>query len=153
MSQPRALAVDANDNLWIVDRGNGVIRLVNFTTQLVSTFAGTVCSRCGGSAPAVVFAGSSYLTRAACANFVMRDMVSTIADVPVPALWFTDVPALGSTFKEPYGIAVTATHVLVADKGHMVIRNISIRAGKIGVLAGSGIATTFGDGTALAHTR
>jgi sugar lactone lactonase YvrE len=147
----RALAVDANGNVFVADALNNSIRKITPLGE-VTTFAG--CSTCnpgtvdgqGSSARfyepnALAIDGAGNLYVAGSFNGTIRKItsdavVSTVAGNP-GSFGSTDGPASFARFNGPQGIAVDrAGNIYVSDTSNETLRKIS-PAGFVTTLAGS----------------
>lgn len=163
-NQPEGLAMDSSGNIYVADKGNAVIRMINPSTGAVTTFAGTmgVQSYYNGSltssnfnqptAVAVDSSGNVYV--ADTGNQVIRkisgSLVSTIAGIPSNS-GYADGSGATAKFSSPQGLTVdTSGNLYVADTGNHVIRKIVISSMQVSTLAGNNTSMGGADGTGTA---
>lgn len=164
---PWAISVDSAGNIYIADRANDRIRMVDVATGVIDTVAGGDANGDeaidplgdGGqavdanlNAPHGVFAddlGNIYISdtfnqRVRMVNG-MTGIISTIAGDGIAA--FRDnVPAIEGRFRQPRGLHVNAAgEIFIADWNNHRIRKIGID-GIITTIAGTGLAGFNGDG-------
>jgi hypothetical protein len=152
-SQPRGLAVDASDNIYVADFGNCVIRkITKFVSignaQWVSVYAGKWDTNAGcyttypgyanGGVTAAMFNGPSdiaidkttgamYVADANnhCIRKILNGQVTTVAGHPDSA-GFRDGTTANAKFNYPTGVFVAANgDIYVADRNNQRIRKIS----------------------------
>ncbi len=138
LSHPSSVAVDAEDNLFIADNGNSVIRRVSGSTRIISTVAGNGKSGYegdGGRADRAELmnpehvvldaAGDLYITDTG--NNVIRKVdaaTQTIATLPDDSS-----SAMGAKPFNPTGMAIDGMgDLLVADAENNAIREMSTSA-------------------------
>ena len=115
--EPSGLAVDSAGNLYISDAQLGVIRVLNQSTGVINTFAG------------------SY-SLASCSGYNSNG--STCGDGGA---------ALSATLNSPFALAVDSNNnVYVADTGDNAVRVINNASGIIGPYAFNGLPGFSGDG-------
>lgn len=135
-NDPAGIAIDANDDLYVGDQGNHLIRKIsaagNVTTLAGSGVAGTA-NGIGGAAAfnmpgalAVDRQGTVYVT-ASTANQVRQitaaSVVSTLAGSGLPGS--QDGSLQDASFNFPSGVAVDAAgNVVIADSANHLIRRI-----------------------------
>ncbi|MBK9992261.1 MAG: chitobiase/beta-hexosaminidase C-terminal domain-containing protein [Verrucomicrobia bacterium] len=158
---PKAVAVDAAGNLYVVDTGNHTIRKVD-TSGTVSTLAGlagqTGTSDGTGSAAAFDFPaaiavdtdGTVYVTDSNnnCIRKITTGGNTTVHAGNAPGS--VNGAAASARFRGPSAVAVDSTNqVYVADTKNSVIRKIT-STGTVSVLAGSAgvVGATNGQGSA-----
>jgi len=148
-SDPAAMVVDANGNLFVADSRNHAIRKVT-TNGVVTTFAGQlgVAGTANGTGTGAQFDSPSGLAFDKNGNLYVSDtgnntirkittsrVVSTIAGV-AGSSGFLDGATGSAQFNSPLGIAVAPNGtVYVADSGNHCIR--AIAAGSVSTFAGS----------------
>ena len=152
-SQPRGLAVDANNNIYVADYGNSVIRRISpfasvSNAQTVSTYAGRFDSNAGcydiypgyvnGTLKLAQFNGPSdvaydkatgamYVADAMnhCIRKIANGQVTTLAGHPDSG-GYKDGTVANAKFNMPTGVFVAANgDVYVADHNNSRIRKIS----------------------------
>ncbi|WP_143822349.1 NHL domain-containing protein [Mucilaginibacter pedocola] len=158
-SYPVGVAIDANDNLFITDRNNQLIRKVT-PAGVVTTYAGNgTIGAANGNRTVATFSYPTGITIDAAGNLYVADssnglirkitpagIVSTLAGSGV--VGSADGVGTAASFNDPRGIAVdSAGTVYVSEYGSHRIRKIS-PAGVVSTYAGSGTGgTTNGDST------
>jgi trimeric autotransporter adhesin len=164
---PYDLAVDAEENVYIVDAQNNVVRKIAASTGIITSIAGIGPTGEGffgdgfaaGSAKfkalhgiAVDAAGNIYLADSG--NHAVRKIssvtgiITTIAGSGVD-YGYTGDGGLATAAKlyAPSRVTVDATgNVIIADQGNNVIRKISSTTGIITTIAGTGKSGFSGDG-------
>lgn len=163
-SNPGGIAIDLNDNIYVADRGNNVVRKIT-PAGVVSTFAGTFNT--GGATDAagaaarfdglsgITFDGT-YLYVAESQNGKIRKIdlngnVSTYTGKPNMASAFgnTNGDPQNATFQYPWGMVTSSTgDMYIADYSNNQIRKYAA-GGQVSTFAGSG-AAGFADGTGTA---
>jgi len=161
---PSGLAVDAQDNIYVADYSNNMIRKIN-SADVVSTFAGTgqkgstnTTNLTGSvsfempSGVAVDGGGNVYVADQY--NDVIRmintsGIVTNFAGIGEPGPYEIDGPDSTATFAFPFGMAIDGHgNVYVSDVARMTIRLIST-SGQVTTLAGNGTqGASNGAGTA-----
>ena len=158
---PTDVAVDhSNGNVIVADNYNSVIRLINVTSNTVSTLAG-IAGTYGYLDGPVSLAQFNYPIGIAIdpsnqnvivsdsSNNVIRlinvtsNTVSTLAGVAGTA-GYLDGPASLAQFNSPYGIAIDHSNgnIIVADNYNSVIRLLNVTSNTVSTL--SGVAGTYG---------
>ena len=167
LSGPTGLFVDSNNNLFIADSGNNVIREVNATTLDITTVAGTGVagfSGDGGAAtsaklsnPNSVYVDSSNdIFIADTGNQVIREVVGTTINTiagthGVAGFAGNGGLATAAVFHNPLSVSLdSAGNIYIADHDNNEIREIVKATGNIQNFAGSptGVAGATGDGGA-----
>ena len=161
LADPISVTADAAGNLFIVDKGNHVIRKVN-TAGIITRVAGTGTS--GYNADGISALGSRLNTPEAVAvdaagNLYIADfynnrvrkvsttgIISTIAGTGVYGFSGDGGPATDAQVQYPAGVAVDAAgNVYISDQNSHRIRMINT-AGIITTIAGTGAPAFNGDG-------
>jgi large repetitive protein len=166
LNQPNGLALDANQNLYVADSGNNIIRVIklNATPMTITTIAGSLTAGFGGEGDVVsaavfsepwgvAFANSSsgggFLYVADVNNNIVRklDLTSgsglstTVAGAVSQTGSFngdTQMPATQVALNNPEGVAVDlAGNIYIADTENHRIRKVNGQTGLISTIAGS----------------
>jgi gliding motility-associated-like protein len=158
-SYPCGVAIDANDNLYITDRNNQLIRKVT-PAGVVTTYAGTgAIGSANGNRTAATFGSPTGITIDAAGNLYITDsstglirkitpagIVSTLAGGGVAGS--ADGVGAAASFTDPRGIAVDSTGIVyVSEYSSHRIRKIN-PSGVVTTYAGTGTGgLTNGDTT------
>lgn len=150
---PIALAIDANDNLYVSDYNNNAIRQITPSAQ-VSTLVGSVTAGyldASGLAArfnrpwGLALSPSGDLFVADSSNHRIRKIdkntlrVSTVAGSS--SIGFVDGPALSSAFNTPGYIKFDQdSNLIIADSENHKLRKLDFANDKVSTLAGLGIA-------------
>ncbi|MBS1599378.1 MAG: SMP-30/gluconolactonase/LRE family protein [Bacteroidetes bacterium] len=161
---PEGIVVDANNNLFVADGHNNVIRKINLSSGEVSTYAGTgVAGFDNGAVASATFNDPYGLAIDPSGNIYVADilnnsirkisvstgMVSTYAGTGAKGL--TNGAAASATFYYPLGCTFdSGGNLYVADTYNNVIREVSA-SGNVTTLAGSGVQG-LADGPAATAT-
>ncbi|HEU4724280.1 MAG TPA: hypothetical protein VFU59_03180 [Candidatus Eisenbacteria bacterium] len=163
LSSPRGIALAANGDYYIADRGNNKIRKVTALTGLITTYAGTGTTGYtgdGGLATAarlrspegVELAANGDVYIADTANHAIRrvtaltGVITTVAGTGTAGYTGDGGAATSARLNGPESVTITATGDLyVADSGNNVVRRFIV-AGTIATVAGTGVAGFSGDG-------
>jgi sugar lactone lactonase YvrE len=164
LSIPFSVASDKNGNIYIEDTGNDVIRKVDATTGLITTFAGTPQtpghSGDGGPATAAKFnqnqgarfdsAGNLYVPTCNGASVRKIDTtgkISTVAGNFTEGFSGDGGSATAAQLQCPSGVAIDAAgNLYIADEFNYVIRKVDT-TGKISTIGGTpGVTGYAGDG-------
>ncbi len=161
--QPEGVALDASGNLYIADRVNNVIRMVN-SAGIISTIAGTPHSAGnggdGGPAMSAQLVGPTSVAVDVFGNIIIGDadnntvrristagIISTIAGTGTQGYAGDGGQATAAFLNQPYGVgADMAGNVYIADFGNAVIRKVNYSTGVISTIAGNGTSGYSGDG-------
>ncbi len=157
--EPRGLAVDANENVYVADYRNHTIRKVT-QAGVVTTLAGspTLAGTNNGTGTTARFYGPSGLTLGTNGNLFVADtgnhtirmitpagVVSTLAGLALTA-GTNNGTGSSARFYDPFGVtADTNGNVYVADTFNQTIRMVT-SAGVVTTLAGFAGSSGFADG-------
>ena len=163
-TSPKAVAVDANENVYVADTGKHIIRKItpDGTVTTLAGLAGTSGSLDGSGNTARFKSPSGIafdpvggrLIVADYANHTLRAVsldgnVSTIAGSPLVS-GSVDGPASSARFYNPYGVAVDASgNIFVCDYSNHTIR-ILRNNGEVSTLAGQAATPGSVDGQGTA---
>jgi hypothetical protein len=150
LSTPFAVAVDASGNVYIADRNNSCVRMVN-SSGIISTFAGTGTpgnTGNGGAANqaqlgeptgiAVDASGNVYIAdySSNAIRMVSGGIISTIAGNGTQGYSGDNGSAVNAQLNKPTGVTVDASgNIYIADNGNNVVRMVS--GGNISTVAGN----------------
>jgi large repetitive protein len=166
LNQPNGLALDANQNLYVADSANNLIRAIqlNVTPMTITTIAGSLTAGFGGEGDAVSatvldepwgvsFANGSnrggFLYVADVNNNIIRklDLTSggglstTVAGALSHTGSFngdTPMPATQAALNNPEGVAVDlAGNIYIADTANHRIRKVNAQNSMLSTIAGS----------------
>ena len=171
LTMPMGIFVDSSANIYIADTYDQKIRLVNATTQNISTFAGTGTQAFAGDSglataadldyPQSVFLdGSANLLIADQGNLRIRQVSSgNISTIAGGGMGNDNGPALNAILADPYNVNEDSNGILyIADTANNRIRavntgtqtaivlGVTIPAGYIATVVGTGFAGYTGDG-------
>ncbi len=165
LSQPQGIFVSSAGSLFIADTGNSVIREVNGTTGVITTFLGAdgglVYTNDDGPAtdatlsnPDGIVVDSQGDIFIADENFnVIREVNATTGDMTTIAGNGTagysgnGGQATDAELNQPAGLALDGSgDLFIADAGNNVIRELNLTTGIITTVAGNGTAGSSGDG-------
>jgi uncharacterized protein (TIGR03437 family) len=169
LANPQGVAVDKSGNLYIVDRGNQRIRMVNASSGIISTIAGsstTGYSGDGGPAAQATFNLPSSIAIDASGNLYIADtnnwairristsgIITTVAGNGQYGYGGDNGQATKAKLAGPTGVAVDASgNLYIADSGNERIRYVN-SSGVIATIAGTGVAGFSGDGSAATAAR
>ncbi len=158
---PVGLAVDANNNLYIADKDNGRVRMIN-SSGIISTVAGSTLlgfSGDGGLATAAALQSPTGVALDASNNLYIADsynyrirkvnssgIISTIAGSGTSGFSGDGGQAISAQLNLPYGVVADfAGNIYIADYNNNRIRKVN-SSGVISTIAGSGTAGFSGDG-------
>ncbi|MDQ6799521.1 MAG: hypothetical protein M3041_01650, partial [Acidobacteriota bacterium] len=168
LKEPRTIFIDANDNVYVADSGNGRVRKIDAKTGIIRTVAGRGSERSdntiGDNGPATeavlrepwglwIDRGNLYITESGYLGQRVRKVVlstgiiTTFAGPQDGTEGFVGDggPALGARFSSPLGIiADGAGNVFVADADNHRVRRIDAATGNIETYAGGGTAKADG---------
>jgi RHS repeat-associated protein len=160
---PKGIALDPAGNVYIADNGNEVIRKVNVSTGIITTFAGKGWMGYSGDGGLATNASLSYTLSIAfdgAGNLYIADMyymvvrkvsaatgiISTVAGNGTAGYSGDGGPATSAELNWPYGIAVDPLgNIYVADFDNNVIRKVTAATGIITTIVGNGTSGYSGD--------
>jgi sugar lactone lactonase YvrE len=160
---PDAVAIDRNGNLLIADASNNLIRKVNLSTGIITTFAGTgsnVFNGDGIAATAASLALPPGVAVDAANNVIIADRdhnrirrvdastgnITTIAGNGVSSYGGDGGPATSAMLLEPMRVAVDAAgNIYIGDTNNQRVRRVDKASGTITTIAGNGTAAFSGD--------
>jgi sugar lactone lactonase YvrE len=163
LDSPQGLAIDANQNLYLADTHNQVIRKLSLTTGIITTIAGNgTQGYSGDNGPAttaqfdlptaLALDTNQNLYIADSANHRIREInsttgiVTTIAGNGIQGFSGDNGLATVANIDSPTGIAIdTAGNLYLADTHNQRIREINSATGIITTIAGTGAAGYSGD--------
>lgn len=163
LDTPEGLALDAAGNLYIADTGNDVIRRVDATTHVITTYAGKMDDPGffgdGGPATSALLNTPWGLATDANGNLYIADLsnsrirevsssgtINTIAGTGSNTTSTPGLPATSTNLKDPAAVLVdVAGNIYVADSGHNQVLKISAVNQLVSVAAGNGDEGYSGD--------
>jgi gliding motility-associated-like protein len=164
LSYPTGVAFDKNDNLYIADWDNSIIREVDATTQLIKTVAGVLNNRLfwrdGVAAtnaplnePPRVFidkSGNIYIPDQLNDRIRKVDaktnIITTIAGNGLESYAGDGGLAVNAELRKPAAVTVDSKgNIFIADTYNNVIRKVDAVSGIITTIAGTGTAGYSGD--------
>ncbi|MEX0829623.1 MAG: hypothetical protein WD032_05225 [Nitrospirales bacterium] len=164
LNEPVALAIHGT-SLYIADQSNNRIRMLDLTTQVMTTVAGTGDSGYNGDGmPATEsgLAGPSGLALDAVGNLYVADtfngrirkidkdtgIIATVAGDGAEFRYERGANERASALSRPYGIAMTMEHcVLITDSDNHLLRQWDPQKKEMSLVAGIGQAMFSGDET------
>lgn len=154
-TSPTALALDNSGNLYVTDRGNHRVRVVNIASGTVITLAGAGEAEWAPGAfldgsrdtarfnnpngIAIAPSGNVYVadTGNNAIRLITADSVLTVGGQPEPG--YADGDRSDALFNEPRGMDfLNSTTLLIADSGNNRIRALDIETGETSTYAGNG---------------
>jgi len=161
---PSSIASIGNNQLYVGDFGNSLVRAINLGTAAVSTFAGTGSQGLiNGPAASAEFNGTANIVFDASGNLFVADEgnnvireITTAGNVVTVAgsgkAGYQDGPAATAEFDHPEGMVIDANdNLYVADGHNNVVRKINLGTGTVSTYAGTG-AAGFDNGTVNSAT-
>ncbi len=146
------VATDGSDNVYIVDQGNTVIRMVAASTGIVSTVMGpTVVTESLGNVQGVGAdaAGNIWAASQSISKVYKRDTAGTssiFAGSPASGFAGDGGAATSARLSNPQDAAAdSAGNVYIADTFNERIRKVDT-SGNISTIAGTGVQSSTGDG-------
>ncbi|HUO59096.1 MAG TPA: NHL repeat-containing protein [Candidatus Acidoferrales bacterium] len=164
LNGPSGVAIDGSGNLYIADTNNNLIRKVDLSTGILTTFAGNGASAFSGDGgPAInasfnkpqgIFIDSSgNLFVADTSNHSVRKIaasagtVSTVAGNGTYGSGGDNGLATGAVLSGPTDVVTDSSgDLFIADPSNSVIRKVTASSGDITTVAGSGVSGYSGNG-------
>lgn len=164
--QPISCCCDAAENLYISSYGSSRIRKVNYTTKIITTFAGTGTAGSAGDGGLATLAqlnrpyqcfitpNGSYMYIADRLNHRIRQInmstnIITKAAGTTTGFSGDDGPATSAQLDDPRGCCADNYNFYIADTENLRIRRVRKVNGKISTCAGTGNSTPVEDGDAV----
>ena len=163
LNYPSSVALDAVGNIYFSDTNNDVVRVVNSSTGVITTVAGTggQAGYAGDSGPAneaklqspngLTFDSAGNLYIADTGNNVIREvnlatgLITTVAGTGTASYTGDGNSAAKATLNGPWGLAFSAAGQLyIGDQKNNVVRKVNT-LGVISTVAGNGHAGFSGD--------
>lgn len=164
LNNPFDIEVDTAGHVYVSDNSNNVIRRIDNTTGIISTFAGTgVVGYAGDGGPATLaefnyptglfidVSNDLYLCDEA--NNVIRKIdastgdISTVAGVGTLGYSGDGGSAMLAEFGNPSGVYVdTLANIYISDEWNDCIRKVEATSGIVNTIAGTGMGGFSGDG-------
>jgi len=166
LNDPRGIALDSFGNIYISDTGNNVVRIVDHSSGVITTVAGSGYAGFGGdggaatsisvklNAPrglAVDASGNLYIADTG-NNRIRRvdhstGLITTYAGNGTAGFAGDGAPAASAKLSGPRGLAINAAgDLFIGDSDNNRIRKIDHLTLNISTLAGTGIPGAGGDG-------
>ena len=161
---PQGIAIDPSGNLFIADINNNVIRRVDATTKVITTYAGTGATGStgdGGPASQATFEfpqgvgtdtnGNLFIVDSGNNKIRMVDVgtqvITTVVGTGVFNYTGDGGLATAATMQAPGGVIVdSAGNLYIADSGNAVIRKVTAATGIITTIVGNHGFGFGGDG-------
>ncbi|MFO0706236.1 MAG: hypothetical protein U0412_05220 [Nitrospira sp.] len=165
LNEPAALAVDADEQLYIADQSNNRVRAVDLKTGAIRTVAGTgTAAYDGDNKPAAestvagpsglalgadgLYVADTFNGRIRCVNLSTGQITTLVGDGGSYRYQAPDEPASPSVSR-PSGIAVDGDgNLFLTDSDSHLIRRWDRRTRQLSRIAGTGTASLSGDGGA-----
>ncbi len=156
LNAPLGIVADANNNVYIADVFNNVVRKVDYSSKFISTYAGNHTAGFLGDGSSAVSAelnapygiaidasGNLYIADAL--NNRIRKvnastkLISTIAGTGAKGATGDGGAAISAELNFPNGVAVDASgNVFILDRGNTSVRKITASTGKISTILNTG---------------
>jgi uncharacterized protein (TIGR03437 family) len=153
LSSPTALAFDSAGNLYISDTGNNLIRKVDLTSLIITSYAGAVGVTAGELDHSIGLcfdaSGALYIAdsnQSRIVKWIPPSTFTTVAGTGVAGFSGDGGPAVFAQLNHAAGVALDAAGSLyIADSNNSRIRKVT-PDGNISTIAGRGGAAFSGDG-------
>ncbi len=173
LNLPVGLAVDGNGNLYIADRGNNRIRMIDALTGEIKTVAGNGLLGYGGdnglateailalpTGVAVDGAGNIYIADTGNQRIrrvsAVNGIISTVAGIGIAGFNGDGIQARDAQINLAYPASLSfdaAGDLYFSDLNNQRLRKITISAGVISTVVGTGVSGYNGDGSAPSGTN
>ncbi len=178
LRSPASIAIDTNNNLYIADFNNHLIRKIDLTSNIITTIAGTVneageagnagFSGDGGNATAAQLDSPSRIAIDASNNLYIADrnnhrirkinlisnIITTVAGNGAAGADGDGGSATSAQLNAPHGVAIdTDGNIFIADTGNNRIRKVDGNTGIISTIAGTGEFGFSGDGGTATNAK
>jgi len=160
---PEAAIIDSNGNMYIADAGNMVIRKIDASTNIITTFAGNgIAGSAGDGGPAIaaelnapaglwfdkfgsILVGDEHNKKIRKID-IITGIITTVAGNGNEGYTGDHGPATNAEISLPGAIFCdSSNNIIFPDYGNNVIRRIDAATGVITTIAGTGVAGYFGD--------
>ena len=160
LNRPHDVCMDAANNIYFTDQGNGVVRKVSAKNGIITTVAGGGMSTADGIPATNAVLTPKYMCIDGTGNlYVVSSATNQIKRIDAVTNFITTIAGTGASgFSGDFGLSVTATfngilgicidhmnNIYVVDSGNKRIRKISA-TGIVTTVAGTGTAGYTGDG-------
>jgi hypothetical protein len=160
---PYGVTVSPSRNIYIADQYNNVIRKVDKTTGIITTFAGTgVAGYNGDNIPAtsaqltqptsVTFDSNENMYIADRNNYIIRKVdkttgiITTFAGTGVAGYNGDNIPATSAQLNDPTSVTFDSNeNMYISDTSNSIVRKVDKTTGIITTFAGTGVAGYNGD--------
>ncbi len=158
ISGPKDICLDAAQNIYFVDRGNGRIRKISAIKGIITTVAGGGASTADGVPATNASLTMNYMCISASGNIyfttddnrirkISSGIVTTVAGTGAAGYSGDGGLALAATLNNPQGICIdAANNIYFVDRNNNCIRTITASTGNISTIAGNGTPGLAGDG-------
>lgn len=157
LNQPRGIAVDASDNLYVADLGNQQVRKFTLgASGSINVYAGGGSGNDGSVATSAILGGDHAVALDSAGNLYISDTannrirevtpssppgtygtISTIVGTGIAGFYGNGRPASSAELSSPMGIVVdSSNNIDIADTGNVVIRQYNPNSGLISNIAG-----------------
>ncbi len=167
ISGPKDICLDAAQNIYFADRGNGHIRKISAQKGVITTVGGGGTSYADGIPATSAVLSVNYMCISNSGNIyfttddnrirkISSGIVTTVAGTGTAGYSGDGGPAISATLNNPQGICIdAANNIYFVDRNNNCIRKISSTTGNISTIAGNGTPGSSGDGgpavSALLH--
>jgi sugar lactone lactonase YvrE len=156
---PKDVCLDAAENIYFVEKANGLVRRIDAITGVITTIAGGGTSTADGVSAlstsivpnymCIDAAGDIFITTTNQVRMIdaATGLISTIAGTGTAGYSGDGGPAIAAMLNNPQGVAIDlAGNIYVVDRNNNRIRKITGSTGTISTIAGTGVAGNTGEG-------